>query len=453
MLKKSISVVFPVYNEEKNVYKTMNTFLSFLPPITDDFEIVVVDDASTDKSLLLLDGLAKDNTRIKILHNHKNRKLGGTLKEGFRGASKELILYSDFDMPFDVKEIANALEIIRLTNADIISAYRTNRNADGLLRLVYSSVYNFIIGFLFRLDITDVNFSFKLFKREVLNHIKLDSEGSFINVEFLIKAQRNNFRIVQFPVKYFPRQRGCSTLSSPRVILKIIYELLELCPKLRNPCKRDSLYLTKKLYKKVNFSTRLHNIIRRATCPFKIIEKYIPMNRDILDIGCGTGFFTNLLAINGNGRNVIGIDKNESKVKAALKTINKRQNIKFEIGDIKDISFPQNNHCLTMLDVLYLLPAQTQVNLLKKCFDALSQDGLLILKGVDIFPRWKYWFTLLQELVAIRMFPDRKGDKLYFRSSKDLSSILKNIGFRVISIIDIGRGYWYPHMLYICSKS
>lgn len=231
---KSISVVFPIYNEEENVYKTMNMFLSAMPSFTDDFEIIAVDDASTDNTALLLKDLARNNDKIKILRNNKNRKLGGALKEGFKRASKELILYSDFDMPFDVRDIKTALQIMETRDADIISAYRINKHADGMLRIVYSYVYNFIIRLIFATNIIDVNFAFKLFKRAILNSFELKSEGSFISAEFLLRSKINNLRIAQFPVKYFPRNKGRSTLSCLPVILKIIYELIKFYPELKN---------------------------------------------------------------------------------------------------------------------------------------------------------------------------------------------------------------------------
>ncbi len=231
---KSISVVFPIYNEEEYVYETLNTFLEVMPTVTDDFEIIGVDDASSDNTPLLLKNLAKGNDKIKILHNDRNKKLGGTLKEGFKIASKELILYSDFDMPFNVKDVKAALQIMEAKNADIISAYRLNRNSDRPIRTLYSYGYDFIIKLIFGIDIININFSFKLFKKTILNSLELKSEGSFINAEFLIKSMSHNFNIVQFPVTYFPRRKGRSTLSRPSVILKIIYELIKFYPELKH---------------------------------------------------------------------------------------------------------------------------------------------------------------------------------------------------------------------------
>jgi hypothetical protein len=123
---------------------------------------------------------------------------------------------------------------MEFTRSDIISAFRFDRTAEGPLRTVYSVVYNLLIRFLFPLRVKDINFSFKLFKREVLNKVALESEGSFIDAELLIKGKLHGFKIVQFGVDYFPRNRGTSTLASPDVIFKMIGELVRFRMKMRH---------------------------------------------------------------------------------------------------------------------------------------------------------------------------------------------------------------------------
>jgi len=113
-----------------------------------------------------------------------------------------------------------------MQNAQIVSAYRMNKGADGVRRHIYSLVYNVFIRWLFNLKIRDINFSFKLMRNSFLKDNTLIAEGSFINAELFIRAKRCSAKIIQFPVQYFPRKVGVSRLSSLAVIMKIVQEAL-----------------------------------------------------------------------------------------------------------------------------------------------------------------------------------------------------------------------------------
>jgi glycosyltransferase involved in cell wall biosynthesis len=156
------------------------------------------------------------------------------MKSGFAAASGDLILYSDADLPFDMNELIKAVRVQRLYEADIVSVYRHDRTTEGLLRAVYTHAYNGLLWLLFGLRIRDVNFSFKLCRRAIFEHITLESEGSFIDAELLIRAERLGYRIMQFGTDYYPRVRGTSTLASPGVIFTIVSEMRHLRRELKS---------------------------------------------------------------------------------------------------------------------------------------------------------------------------------------------------------------------------
>lgn len=232
--KPGISVVYPMFNEEENIERAVQFAEAVLTDITSDYEILIINDASTDRSPEIAVTLARSNPRVKVFHHERNLKLGGALRTGFGKATKELVFYCDSDLPVDLREVKRALHIMEFTRSDIVSAFRFDRTAEGPVRTVYSVCYNLLIRFLFPLRVKDVNFSFKLFKREILDKIKLEAEGSFIDAELLIKAKLHGFKIVQFGVDYFPRNRGVSTLASPDVIVKMIRELIAFRMKMRH---------------------------------------------------------------------------------------------------------------------------------------------------------------------------------------------------------------------------
>jgi glycosyltransferase involved in cell wall biosynthesis len=229
----TLSIFFPMYNEEENIRPAINTAreeceLLLANAQIRDYELIVVDDASSDATGKIADELSEADPRVRVVHHPRNRKLGGAIKTGFASATGDLVLYSDADLPFDMAEVAKALRIQRLYDADIVSAYRMDRTGEGYLRALYTWLYNNMLHVLFGVRIRDVNFSFKLCRRAMFEHVVLKSEGSFIDAELIIRASRMGFRITQFGADYFPRIRGTSTLASPAVIMKIVKDMLTL---------------------------------------------------------------------------------------------------------------------------------------------------------------------------------------------------------------------------------
>ncbi|HYM61867.1 MAG TPA: glycosyltransferase family 2 protein [Thermoanaerobaculia bacterium] len=241
MASPSVSLVIPMYNEELNIDHAIDAAVEALVKYAGDWELIIVDDASTDASPALVARRVAVEPRIRMIHHPENRKLGGALKTGFAAATKDLVLYMDCDLPFDPDVLGRAVRAMRLTGADLIAGYRLDRTLEGFRRTVYSYVYNALIGILFGWPHRDINFSFKLMKREVLEAVDLKSEGSLIDAELIVKAKNRGFAIQQIGLDYFPRIRGTSHLSSPRVIFKIFRELIRLYPDMRKrvPRKRE----------------------------------------------------------------------------------------------------------------------------------------------------------------------------------------------------------------------
>lgn len=229
----SVSVVIPMYNEEDYVQRTLAAVHASLDAAGLEHEVVLVDDASTDRTAALADAAAAADPRVRVLHNPRNLTLGGSLRAGFAAASKDLVLYTDADLPFDFDEVPRAVRLLELLEADFLSAYRFDRTAEGTRRALYTWGYSVLIRTLFGLRIRDVNFAFKLFRRSLLSRFALKSEGSLIDAELVVRATRAGAQVIQIGVDYFPRTRGVSKLASGRVILRILSELGSLWRELR----------------------------------------------------------------------------------------------------------------------------------------------------------------------------------------------------------------------------
>lgn len=234
----TLTFLFPMWNEEEMIHRTVGAARETGDDLIGaghiaDYEILIVDDASSDATGMLADELAAADHRIRVVHHEVNRKLGGSVRTGLEEARGDLLLYTDADMPFDLADLGKALRLMRVYDADIVSAYRFDRTGEGARRAVYSYVYNSLVKLTLGLRMRDVNFAFKLLRRDILKHIELESEGSLIDVELLTKAHRRGFHIIQFGVDYFPRDRGTSTLSSPTVVKTILKEMYRLLPSMR----------------------------------------------------------------------------------------------------------------------------------------------------------------------------------------------------------------------------
>jgi glycosyltransferase involved in cell wall biosynthesis len=228
-----LTIFFPMWNEELYVEKAVDAAKRICDTmvadgVVADYELLIVDDASTDRTPELADKLANDDPRVRVIHHERNRKLGGAIKTGFASARGDLILYSDADLPFDMTEVPRAIRLMREYEVDIVSAYRFDRTGEGYTRAIYTFFYNGLIRTMFGVKARDINFAFKLCRRDVFEHIRLQSEGSFIDAELVIRATRLGYDILQFGVDYFPRTRGASTLSRPGIIATILREMIQL---------------------------------------------------------------------------------------------------------------------------------------------------------------------------------------------------------------------------------
>jgi glycosyltransferase involved in cell wall biosynthesis len=234
-----LSVFFPMWNEEAYIDRAIEAATTECRSLIErheilDYELIIVDDASTDHTGKLADELAAGDSHVRVVHHPVNRKLGGSMKTGFTTATGDLVLYSDADLPFDMAEVSRAIRLMRYYEADIVSAFRFDRTGEGSLRTVYTFFYNFLIRRLFGVRMRDINFAFKLCRSNIFEHIVLHSEGSFVDAELIIRAKKLGFNVIQFGVDYFPRTRGESTLASGSVIRKIVAEMVQLRRELRD---------------------------------------------------------------------------------------------------------------------------------------------------------------------------------------------------------------------------
>lgn len=224
--KYSISFVMPMYNEKDNISNTISSIRELASEITDDYEIVVVDDASTDNSFEIVEALSKDSDDIISFRLEKNTKFGGAFSKCFELASKDIILYMDSDMPVDKDDIKASLPFIN--EADIVTGYSKIKKGDTLRRKVISGAYNFIVQAMFLLSVRDINSGYKIVKRSLIKDLRFISLSPFIDVELFIHAKKRGARVRQYPLIFHPRTGGKSYISSPDIILATLRDMIKV---------------------------------------------------------------------------------------------------------------------------------------------------------------------------------------------------------------------------------
>ncbi len=226
----SISVFFPCYNEQENVERTAEKVIRTLEKLNADFEVIIVDDGSSDQTPQIADAISRRDGRVKVVHHRRNLGYGAALQSGFKAAAKELVFYTDGDGQFDIEEMPPLLEL--MDRYDIVSCYRLNRQ-DSLIRRINGWCWTRLVCLLFSLKIRDIDCAFKLYKRKIFDNIKMSSTGALIDTEILARAARNGYRITQKGVHHYPRTAGSQTGANLRVILRAFKELFELQGRIR----------------------------------------------------------------------------------------------------------------------------------------------------------------------------------------------------------------------------
>ena len=226
----SISVFFPCYNEQDNVARTTKQALDVLNRLGVDFEAIIVNDGSADNTGRIADELADQHARVRVIHHPTNLGYGAALRSGFAAASKDLVFYTDGDGQFDINEMPDLLPLVH--QYDIVSCYRSKRH-DNLIRKINAWCWNRLVCLLFGMRIRDIDCAFKLYKREIFDHLTLISSGALIDTEILARAARRGYTITQRPVSHYPRTAGKQTGANLKVIVRAFTELFKLHRQIR----------------------------------------------------------------------------------------------------------------------------------------------------------------------------------------------------------------------------
>jgi glycosyltransferase involved in cell wall biosynthesis len=219
----TVSIVIPAYNEASNLAQTVERVSTVANELGMEYEIIQVNDGSLDQTEEIARNLVKRLPHTRLVGYRPNRGYGGALKAGYAAAGKDWIAIFPADGQFDFSEIRRLLA--KTGQADLICGYRQHRR-DAPMRLLNAWGWNSLVRLLFGYLCRDIDCGFKLFRRDILAQVPLESDGAMIDTEFLVGAKAHGYHIAEVPVTHLPRLGGKATGAKPAVILRAFLDLL-----------------------------------------------------------------------------------------------------------------------------------------------------------------------------------------------------------------------------------
>jgi len=229
----SVSLFLPAYNERENLGAAIAALDAAAAAATDDYEIIIIEDGSTDGTAVLADELAEHYAAVRVVHQERNAGYGPAVLRGFAEATKEYIFYTDADRQYDYRQFAEFLP--RARNFDVLSCYRRHRG-DPATRLLLAAAYDLLLRLFFGFPLRDADCSFKFFKRASVRDVAVAARSGFVEAELLLKCRVHGLRLSQAPVRHYARaagavsfelfRRGPFTVVKPRAIWDMLVDII-----------------------------------------------------------------------------------------------------------------------------------------------------------------------------------------------------------------------------------
>jgi len=223
-MPKSLSIIIPAYNEEKNIENAVLHNLETISSLGFDFEIIIVNDGSSDSTAVKAKALISRSPAIRFIDHPRNLGLGAAISTGIKSVTKEYVIFSPCDSPFDREDLESFAT--EMGKADLIIGYREARPGYTRFMLLSSRVYNLLIRLLFGIKVKDINW-IHMYRTKIFEKIKIEASGVFMIAEVVVKAKRLDYSIAEVPCKMKLRVHGRASASKISVILKTIRELIK----------------------------------------------------------------------------------------------------------------------------------------------------------------------------------------------------------------------------------
>lgn len=223
---KGLSVFFPAYNDSGTIASLVITALRSARELTPDYEVIVVNDGSADKTAEILDELARTYPQVRVVHHERNRGYGGALRTGFATATRDLVFYTDGDAQYDPAEMKLLWRRFD-ESVDVVNGYKISRS-DPLHRVIIGRLYHHTVKVLFGLGVRDVDCDFRMMRRSIFDTVRLEKNSGVICLEMMKKITDAGFRIAEVPVHHYHRAYGRSQFFNVRRLYRTGIDVFKL---------------------------------------------------------------------------------------------------------------------------------------------------------------------------------------------------------------------------------
>lgn len=453
--KIKLSVVIPLFNEEARLPPRLIPYLNYLDANLPSYEVVLVDDGSTDRTCQVVAEIIKKFSRVKLIRGDRNRGRGFGMRAGALAAIGEFVLETDADLPVSPNQAIHFLSFLeKHPEFELIIGSRGHRESSFVLdqpwqRVFAGKAFHLIFGFLFNIPFKDVMCGFKIFRHNVAQEIftRVYDERYLAAGEIVYVARKFNYQIKELPVRWEDNRE-----SKVKIIRDSIRTTGGLFKMLSNDLfgryEQNTSFLFKEATNKIKLASGRFNWpavftrIRFFTAPYFRLSEFVPKQGSIIDLGSGYGIFANILGLLSPSRQVIGLDLDKYKSDHAVAL---SPNVKFQYGDITKTNIPPTD-CILLIHVLHHLNSfEEQEVLLKACWSQLKSGGKLVIAEIDQKPPIKFFLTQIADHL---LYP---GDTIYYRFPEKMLPLLEKLNGK-IQMLSMHEKTPFSHITYIVTK-
>jgi dolichyl-phosphate beta-glucosyltransferase len=450
-----LSIAIPLYNEETRLPSRLAPYVAYLETHMPSYEIVLVNDGSTDSTLEVITKLAEKNKKIRVIHSAKNRGRGFGMRTGVLACKGEFVLETDADLPVSPDHIIRFVTFLeKHPELDLLFGSRGHAESTFVLnqpwrRVFAGKVFHYIFGFLFDVPFKDVMCGFKVFRNNVSKQIfeRVYDDRYLAAGEIIHVARKLNFQMKELPVAWEDNRDSKvkfvrDTFRTFGGLGKMLWnELLGRYGANMTITFKEAAETVKRASGRWSWPA-IFTRIRFFTAPYFKLASLVPERGFIIDLGSGYGIFANILGLMAPGRKMLGLDLDKYKSDHA-KALSK--NVEFRYGDITKISIPPID-CVLLIHVLHHLDSYEQQEvLLRACYAKLKNGGKLVICEIQGTPWWKLVLTKIADTI---LYP---GDPIFYRFPEKMIPLLKSLGGDVTATV-MHEGTPFSHITYVVTR-